>query len=258
MPEISVIVPVYNTEAYVGQCLESVLRQTFREYEVIVVDDGSTDGSLGVCRAMEERFAGRMKLLCQPENMGVSAARNAGMEAAQGEYIAFLDSDDLLMDTALERLHRFARESDADVVHTGRYYVPEPDPEGRPGVLRLRPESQELRTPSEAPELLSENLAVRMQEWLAQQTIWHPVGKLFRREFLKKHAILFDEHVHISEDYLFVLQTVCLAGRYLRIPDILYIYRQYRESAIHQLPDELALRKDIRATVWPSPMRLDT
>ena len=102
MPRISVVVPIYDVESYLATCLQSVARQTVRDLEVIMVDDGSTDGS----RALAERFASRdrrFRLVTQP-NGGLGRARNMGSDLATGEFLAFVDSDDVLPHDAYERL----------------------------------------------------------------------------------------------------------------------------------------------------------
>lgn len=113
MPEISVIVPVYKVEAYLPICVQSILRQTFADFELILVDDGSPD----CCGEMCDDFAAkdhRVRVIHQ-ENRGLSGARNAGMEIAQGEYITFVDSDDIVADFFLEELYRAIKETDADM-----------------------------------------------------------------------------------------------------------------------------------------------
>lgn len=109
---ISVIIPVYKVEAYLTACVESVLAQTYSNFEIILVDDGSPDN----CPAMCDEFAARDSRIrvIHKENGGLSSARNAGIDAARGDYLAFLDSDDLWSPVFLERLYRAIRETDAD------------------------------------------------------------------------------------------------------------------------------------------------
>lgn len=109
---ISVIIPVYKVEAYLTACVESVLAQTYANTEIILVDDGSPDN----CPAMCDEFAARDSRIrvIHKENGGLSSARNAGIDAARGDYLAFLDSDDLWSPVFLERLYRAIRETDAD------------------------------------------------------------------------------------------------------------------------------------------------
>ena len=100
--KISVIVPMYNAERYIGKCLESVVRQTYPELEILVIDDGSVDKGPGICGKLAERD-GRIQVLRQ-ENQGVSAARNTGLDRACGEYVFFLDSDDAIHPRLLEEM----------------------------------------------------------------------------------------------------------------------------------------------------------
>lgn len=111
-PLISVIIPVYKVEAYLNACVESVLAQTWQNFEIILVDDGSPDN----CPAMCDEFAARDSRIrvIHKENGGLSSSRNAGIDAARGEYLAFLDSDDLWTPLFLERLHRAIEETGAD------------------------------------------------------------------------------------------------------------------------------------------------
>ena len=114
---ISVIVPVYNVERYLRRCVDSILHQTYRNLEVLLVDDGSTDASGAICdeyAAQEERVTA-----VHQKNGGLSAARNAGLERAQGTYLCFVDSDDFLDSRMLETLCRDLQEKDADVAVVG-------------------------------------------------------------------------------------------------------------------------------------------
>ena len=114
---VSIIVPVYNTGEYLAPCVESLIAQTYQNLEIILVDDGSTDGSGAICDDFACRDE-RIKVIHQ-KNSGVSAARNAGLKAALGDYLTFVDSDDLLVPSALETAMRYLRENDADVVTYG-------------------------------------------------------------------------------------------------------------------------------------------
>lgn len=114
MVTISVIIPVYNVEKYLRKCLESVINQTFRDIEIICIDDGSSDNSLKILREYE-RLDTRIKIISQ-ENKGVSAARNEGLRHATGDYIYFIDSDDYLVRNALERLYNIAIQHSTDLI----------------------------------------------------------------------------------------------------------------------------------------------
>ncbi len=117
MPAISVIVPMYNAEAYVGECLESLMAQTFKDFEVIVIDDGSTDNSSRVVASVSASDA-RFRLIGQP-NKGPSEARNTGLKIAHGAWIAFIDSDDKVSENYLETLLEIAQKHDAEIACCG-------------------------------------------------------------------------------------------------------------------------------------------
>ncbi|HCR44446.1 MAG TPA: glycosyl transferase family 2, partial [Ruminococcaceae bacterium] len=113
LPMISVIIPVYNVEKYVGKCLSSLVEQTYRDFEVIAVNDGSTDNSLDILRHFEARY-GFIKVINQ-ENRGMSQSRNRALKEARGKYIALVDSDDYVAPTYLEELYSACAENDADI-----------------------------------------------------------------------------------------------------------------------------------------------
>ena len=123
LPLISCVVPVFNGERYLAEALESILKQSYRSLEIIVVDDGSTDGTAAVM----DHYAGQARLLRQA-NAGTAAARNLGLNAAQGEFVAFLDADDLWHPEKLERqMARFQARPELDycVAHVQNFWVPE-------------------------------------------------------------------------------------------------------------------------------------
>ena len=119
-PAISVVIPVYNVEKYVGKCLSSLVEQTFRDFEVIAVNDGSTDDSLEILRHFEQKYD-FIHVLSQ-KNAGMSQARNAGMELARGEYLSFVDSDDYVAPTFLAELYEACAACDADIACCYYYY----------------------------------------------------------------------------------------------------------------------------------------
>ena len=122
-PKVSVIIPVYNVEKYLAVCLESLLIQTFTDFEVIVVDDCSTDNSLAIAESYLERFGGRLKIFSLEENTGSGAVpRNVGLEVASGKYVYFVDDDDLLIDIALDTLFNYAEEYQAQVVYMEKFF----------------------------------------------------------------------------------------------------------------------------------------
>ena len=114
MPKVSVIIPVYNVEKYLSECLDSVVNQTLKDIEIICVNDGSPDGSAAILEEYAQKD-NRIKVITQ-ENRGLSEARNSGLKIASGEYIAFLDSDDYIDLKFFEQLYKRGIESNSDVV----------------------------------------------------------------------------------------------------------------------------------------------
>ena len=118
MPLISFVIPVYNVAPYVRECLESVIRQDFKDFEVCVVDDGSTDGSSAICDEYAATYPGRFKLKHQP-NQGVSVARNNALDMATGQYIWFVDADDYILPGSLCYISEILRQSGCDTLFFG-------------------------------------------------------------------------------------------------------------------------------------------
>ncbi len=111
---ISIVIPVYNVEKYVSDCLESIIKQTFSQWEVIMINDGSSDGSVAICEKFCEQDD-RFKLLEQ-SNHGVSVARNAGIELCRGEYVLFMDADDTILPNTLEDLNQITQKTKVDII----------------------------------------------------------------------------------------------------------------------------------------------
>ena len=219
--KVSVIVPVYNAEKYLGVCLESLLIQTLTDFEVIVVDDCSTDASNTVAESYLERFGGRLKIVTLPENTGSGAVpRNVGLDFAGGEYVYFVDNDDLLVDTALETLYACAAEYRADVIYMdcgficGEELVP---PE-------LKIAAWDPNEIVEQPTFETEIFSERIEKFLAKKYRWPPWGKFLRRDFLVDNDIKFPCMV-ISEDIPWTLKLVCLAKNFLRVSEPVYVQR---------------------------------
>ena len=215
--KLSVIVPVYNTEKYISDCLDSIINQNLREIEIICVNDGSTDGSLEIL----ENYASqdeRIRIITK-KNDGLGAARNTGIEAAQGDYIGFVDSDDFVDSNMFRLLVEAAENTDADVAIGNVYLYYEDSKKTVPyrdqkfyqmlnsmGVFRAK----------DVPEIV-ENIGV-----------W---DRIYRRQFIEKYKLRNPEHV-IYEDALFSFQTNVLAERMVECSKAAYFYRKNTGSAI--------------------------
>lgn len=220
--KVSVIVPIYNMEDYLRRCLETLRAQTFLDFEVLMVDDGSTDGS----RRIEEEFARedpRFRLLAQA-NGGVASARNAGLREAQGEYLAFVDADDFVEPDFLEVLTDAAQASGADIAccNFSRYF-PAQDLD-LPHVLVRRPGGY-----SGGEMIKSLLYDVCMQSYL-----WN---KLWRRELFSEHGIRFPDIYF--EDTQAVLRLFFFAQKVQVVDRVLYHYTQRSGSIVHTFRPEV-------------------
>ena len=219
--KVSVIVPVFNAEKFLGACLESILNQTLQDFEVIAVDDCSTDNSIVVAENFLERFGGRLKIISLPKNSGSGAVpRNEGLKFSRGEYIFFMDDDDLLMPDALKTLYDAAEKFSADVVHTEQGFTCDEDnPKNLTHVWLVQPSCVYNKIFTE-----SDDLAERMKIYLRGGYCVFPWAKFSRRDFLLANEIKFP-HVKICEDTLWTIQIICLAKNFLFVPPPLYVQR---------------------------------
>ncbi|MBR4151463.1 MAG: glycosyltransferase [Selenomonadaceae bacterium] len=224
--KISVIIPVYNTEKYLAVCLESLLIQTLTDFEVIIVDDCSTDSSLSIAESYLEKFGGRLKIITLEANTGSGAVpRNVGLEYARGEYVYFVDADDLIIDTALETFYNFAEEYKAEVIYPDSLFVCNAEP--IPKNITIASWDPSLNV--EIPTFDTNDFSERMKKFLALQYKWPPWAKFLRRDFLIDNNIKFPS-MRISEDIFWTFKLVCLAKRFLYIPTPLYVQRSNETS----------------------------
>lgn len=212
---ISVIVPVYNGEKYIKKCLDSIVNQTiFHDIQVIVVDDGSTDNTLHILRAYEKNYKNIM--VQSILNAGVSNARNVGLEAATGDYITFVDSDDWLDYDCCEKMYRKARESEADIVAAG-FYISNDDKD----ILKNYVTDREIK----------KNQKEMIFNFLIGKIDVHCCDKLFLRKTIEK--VRFDTSRKTAEDRLFVFETFLCAQTMYCMPEAFYHYYQNENSVMH-------------------------
>lgn len=216
--KVSVIIPVYNTEAELNFCLSSCVEQTLFDFEIICVNDGSTDGSLKVLEAFEQKD-NRIRII-NKKNGGLSSARNAGLDAANGEIIMFLDSDDRLARNACERVWCEFLEGEFDILAFGTKFfptIPAPDP-----WLVHR-----LQVPTH--RVYGFNPSVLFMETGAKPFVWR---QAFRKGFLDKNKIRFDEKVKYGEDTVFDMEAYPHGKNFAFISDNLYFYRWKRQGSL--------------------------
>ena len=238
IPVISVVIPLYNAKEYIGECLNSILAQTFQKFEVIVVDDCSKDGSIAVVESYVPKFDGRLRVMKTKKNSGGGGyiPRNIGLNLANGEYIFFADADDYLAKNALEILYNAATKNDADVVYTAAYY--ELNEENKFHVLRDEKGKKLQRKGGEdKAELVTDDPEKNLNELFMEGGFQSPWTKFVRREFLTDNELFFPEIV-TGGDYIWSISVYSKAKKFLRLPVPVYFFRSYSLS--------FALRKERR------------
>ena len=247
---ISVIIPIYNVEPYLGRCVDSVLRSDYRDFELILVDDGSTDGCLRLC----EQYAGRdsrVRLLRQ-ENRGVSAARNRGLDACRGEWVVFVDADDCI---SPDFLGLAAGAEGADLLlfdfaasREELTCAPRPDAVFRYGRADM-------------PGLVERVLTPRQLRKGGQINFRSSNAKAFRKEIIDQYALRFDPDISYGEDKLFNLDYIFRAESFAYLPVPVYFYEarpgslthSFRHDAINDLITLMEKLQTVLTQHGPSP-----
>lgn len=215
---VSVIVPVYNAREYLPVCVESILSQQYDGWELLLVDNGSTDGSLELCRRYAQEH-GRVRLLRQREG-GASEARNAGLEAAAGTYIVFVDADDYLSDArVLGEMVRGMEKASADIL-VGNYQ--------RLWKGKLLP----AKSHASFREADRDSADFRFQGFFSVGVLSYVWCKMYRRSFLKDHSISFGAYVY-AEDKMFNFACYIHGARYAFLERCAYVYRKNDDSISH-------------------------
>lgn len=226
---VSVIVPVYNVIGTLEDCLSSVLGQTVPPAELILVDDGSTDGSAALCDSLAAAHS-EIRVIHR-HNAGPAAARNTGLDLCRGEWVVFVDADDLIVPNMLEIMLRAAEDKQADLVacEFAEFYS------GSDHVLR--------ESFSGAPEDFPGHEA--LYKLLDSSSIYTLLcNKLFRRSLISEER--FDETLHLGEDLLFLTKLLPRAKRVATVPEVLYLYR-IRETSLTKSAECPYLTDAIRA-----------
>lgn len=193
MPKISVIVPVYNSERYLHKCIDSILTQTFKEFELLLIDDGSKDNSGTIC----DEYAAKDSRVCvfHKENGGVSSARNLGLDNATGEWITFVDADDWLDNKYFDYLLNLTKESNELIISYPIYVY-------KDGNIKT-------------PQYPCNNITQKNFEDILIQNDLHlytsPWGKLYSHDIIRRHKLRFCEQMHIGEDLLFLYSFILYA-----------------------------------------------
>lgn len=248
-PAISVIIPIYNTGPYLKECIESVLSQSFTDYELILVDDGSTDGSLEIEDFYQQNYE---HVRVFHSNAGcVSIARNMGLDNATGEYIMFIDSDDYILPDSLKLLHNNALkfpESD---------FIQAPFGVFTKGVLT--PRSWRFDYLDRYADQIWNGT-----EYLQKMTftITYPVNSLVRRSFINSHNIRFAGKISAQEDLIYIIKLFVQGAKGVLIKEPTYIYRFGRENSLTSMSkiltlEEIAKRRRLLLSLIESSVELE-
>lgn len=208
--KISVIIPVYNVEKYLAKCLDSVLNQTLKEIEVICINDGSTDNSLEILEEYSKKDS-RLKIISQ-ENQGISVARNAGFDISNGEYVAFIDSDDWLDNKDYyEKMYYGVKNNDADIAVSG--------------IIRGN-ERYKVKILEYAQEITTDDYYKKLEICDIPDScfVWN---KIYKKDKLSEIGLRFTPGL-IYEDIIFTPKVLYYLGKLVTIPDVKYFY--YRHS----------------------------
>ena len=211
---ISVIIPFYNVEKYIEECILSVLSQDYKNLEILFVNDGSTDGSAKIIEKYsktDERIT-----VINKKNGGASSARNVGMDVAKGEYLLFVDSDDFIAKNLISQLYNLSQEHNADVVSCKSLAFWDH--------LPLTKENTNLKIYDNKKELLSELLSNKNMEIAVTR-------RLYRKDILE--GLHFDENCIMYEDMIFLYELYLKINKLIESESILYFYRQREGSLMH-------------------------
>ena len=252
IPAVSIITPMYNAEKYIGECLDSLRAQTFTDFEVIIVDDGSTDNSVAIVEKYIPKLKNRLQLIRLKNNSGGCAAipRNIAMKIARGEYLLFVDADDAITKTALEEMYTIAKKFNADVISCERFYSINGEIKVNSIDMKKIEPTSYLSNGYElvSPALLNPSLEKRLLALHNYKLIWNFCGKFVRRDLLMEHDI---KMVGIgAEDLIFTCCLLCAAPKYILVPNAIYFYRSLEDSLTHK-PMTIAgnLQKWVRMSV---------
>lgn len=200
---VTVIVPVHNAEKTLNDCIESILNQTYKEIEIIIIDDGSTDNSLEICKIIAN--SSNIINLIHEENAGVSCARNMGLESAHGDFIVFVDSDDTIMPDYVESLICKVHEYNCDIVIEG--FLANSKGHVRKNSLSFEGIIKITELKHHLKEMIDKKFFL---------SVW---GKLYRKHIIDNYHIQFDKEISIGEDMLFNCT-------YFKYVNLLYVSRK--------------------------------
>ena len=217
--KISVIVPIYNTDKFLKKCIESILNQTFKEIEIILINDGSIDNSHNICTEYKKKYPEKIKYI-NNENIGCSATRNLGIELAQGEYIAFVDSDDYIEKTMYEELWLEKEKSNSDIVVCGMTYI----------------NTIEKTKKISIPKIMKKDDYFKYQNRIA-----NIYNKIFKKSLIISNRIFFPINTHYAEDLVFCFKAYLSTTKITSVSKSFYNYILFGGNSIYSLEKRLGV-----------------
>ena len=217
---ISIIIPVYNVEKYLEQCLKSIFNQSYNNIEVIIVNDGSTDKSEQIIKKYAKKYTNLIYI--KQENQGVSKARNLGISMANGDYIVFIDPDDFLELDALENMYSKAKENDLDLVIIGYKEVYDDNIEGKDTIKVLNKSEYKVYYGNEVANMM-----------LRLEILGFSWDKMFKTKLIKEKNLEFEDNRYVEDWYPMFVQ-VFNSKKIGFINKPLYNYRQRGSSTVHK------------------------
>lgn len=219
---VSIVIPVYNMEHYLSQCIDSVIAQTYRALEIIIINDGSSDRSLDIAYDLARKDQ-RIVVIDKP-NGGVSSARNEGIERMQGSYVTFVDADDSIHPTYIENLLADAQATDADIVSTPKHLLGDAE----------RQDFLDATIPVAASASVFTRTEALTALYNGQLEKGNNGCQLYKTEIIKHNDIRFDSQMAIGEDFDFLARAI-ISARCIAVDNRrLYYYRANPTSAVHQ------------------------
>ena len=218
--KISIVVPIYNSEKFLSNCIESILNQNFQDYELLLINDGSTDSSLSICQKYFESNRNKIKLF-NNNNYGCSISRNFGIEKAQGKYIVFIDSDDWIEKDMLYDMYQLAEKEESDVVLSGAFYE----------------YIDEKISIVSIPEKTEESFF-----WFKDKNLVSMIcSKLWRLDLIKEKNIRFNPKIKLAEDFVFNVSVLLEAKKISVLGKADYHYVLHDNNSVFNVEN----RKDI-------------
>ncbi len=215
-PQISIIIPAYNVENYIAKCLFSIIKQSFKDFEIIIVDDGATDHTNEIIKIFT-KFDSRIKLIEQ-KNQGAGIAKNNALNQAIGKYIVFVDSDDILLPNALKTAYETISQNKSDVVVFGAE-----------GILDNKKVNCSYGI-EKVPENIKNKILPQKEKYIFKLPVI-AMCKIYDREFLVKNSICF-QATKTGEDQIFHIKSILLANKIFVLDKNLYGYRKRRKGSL--------------------------